>query len=136
MKSCKSHEKKMKQRTQDPYFSVFHLFWCFLWVFFMWYARFKILICEPQSIWRKLFVLSWLYNTVFSTKFNGTDFIARVLQYCNNTIVLLFLWLTKPTATIQCGWNIFSLSLFSFGFNLGGSVHGFTDIHFIGAPFL
>ena len=27
----------------------------------MWFARFQILICEPQSIWRKLLVLSWLY---------------------------------------------------------------------------
>ena len=36
-------------------------FWCFLFCFFMWFARFQILICEPQSIWRKLLVLSWLY---------------------------------------------------------------------------
>ena len=28
--------------------------------FFMWFARFLILTCEPQSIWRKLLVLSWL----------------------------------------------------------------------------
>jgi hypothetical protein len=26
--------------------------------FFMWFARFQILINEPQSIWRKLLVLS------------------------------------------------------------------------------
>ena len=30
-------------------------------LFFMWFARFQISICEPQSIWRKLLVLSWLY---------------------------------------------------------------------------
>ena len=27
----------------------------------MWFARFQILICEPQSTRRKLLVLSWLY---------------------------------------------------------------------------
>ena len=34
--------------------------WCFF--FFMSFARFQILISEPQSIWRKLLVLSWLYK--------------------------------------------------------------------------
>ena len=33
----------------------------FCFVFFMWLAKFQISICEPQSIWRKLLVLSWLY---------------------------------------------------------------------------
>ena len=32
----------------------------FLFCFFMWFARFQILLSEPQSIWRKLLVLSWL----------------------------------------------------------------------------
>ena len=36
--------------------------WCFLFCFFMWFAGFQILICELQSIWRKLLVLSWLYD--------------------------------------------------------------------------
>ena len=27
----------------------------------MWFTKFQILISEPQSIWRKLLVLSWLY---------------------------------------------------------------------------
>ena len=31
----------------------------FVFFFFMWLARFQILICEPQSIWHKL-VLNWL----------------------------------------------------------------------------
>ena len=39
-------------------------FWCFLLCFFMGFSRFQILISEPQSIWRKLLVLSWLYNWV------------------------------------------------------------------------
>ena len=29
--------------------------------FLVWFARFQILICEPQSIWRELLLLSWLY---------------------------------------------------------------------------
>ena len=37
------------------------VFWCFLFCFFMWFAPFQILIIEPQSIWHKLLVLSWLY---------------------------------------------------------------------------
>ena len=36
--------------------------WCSLFHFFMWFARFQILICKPQSITQKLLVLSWLYN--------------------------------------------------------------------------
>ena len=37
--------------------------WCsFFFIFFIWFARFQILICEPQSIFRKLLVLSWLYK--------------------------------------------------------------------------
>ena len=35
--------------------------WWFLFHFFMWFAWFQILICEPQSIGRKLLALSWLY---------------------------------------------------------------------------
>ena len=34
--------------------------WSSLFYFFLWFARFQILICEPQSIWRKSPVLSWL----------------------------------------------------------------------------
>ena len=43
--------------------------WCFLFIFFMWFARFQILICEPQSIWRKLLVVSWLYQPRSFLKF-------------------------------------------------------------------
>ena len=44
-------------------FSLINLaFWCFLFCFFMWFARFQILISETQSIWHKLLVLSWLYQ--------------------------------------------------------------------------
>ena len=37
--------------------------WCSLLHFFLWFARFQNLICEPQSIWRKVLVLSLLYAT-------------------------------------------------------------------------
>ena len=40
-------------------------FWCSFLRFFMWFAKFEISICEKQSIWRKLLVLSWLYTTAF-----------------------------------------------------------------------
>ena len=36
--------------------------WYSLFHFFMWFARFQILVFEPKSIWRKLLVLSWLYK--------------------------------------------------------------------------
>ena len=34
---------------------------CSLFHFFMWFVRFQILVCEPQTIWRKLLVLIWFY---------------------------------------------------------------------------
>ena len=65
MKSCKSHEKNDTKIIRSLVFSFSLIidlaFWCFLFCFFMWFARFQILICEPQSIWRKLLVPSWLY---------------------------------------------------------------------------
>ena len=36
------------------------VFWCFIFCLFKWLAQFQILIGEPQSIWQKLLVLSWL----------------------------------------------------------------------------
>ena len=36
--------------------------WCSLFHFFHVILRFQILIREPQRIWRKLLVLSWLYD--------------------------------------------------------------------------
>ena len=38
--------------------------WCSLFHFSHVIARFQVLISEPESIWRKLLVLSWLYTTV------------------------------------------------------------------------
>ena len=65
MKSCKSHENNETKNIRLLVFSFSSInlaFWCFLFCFFMWFARFQILICEPQSIWSKLLVLSWLYK--------------------------------------------------------------------------
>ena len=67
MKSCKSHEKNETKNIRLLVFSFSSInlaFWCLLFCFFMWFARFQILICKPQSIWRKLLILSWLYLNV------------------------------------------------------------------------
>ena len=53
MKSCKS--------LKNGFLSINLAFWFVMFCFFMWFARLKILICEPKSIWRKLLVLSLLY---------------------------------------------------------------------------
>ena len=60
----KSHERNETKNIRLLVFSFWSInlaFWCFLFCSFMWFARFQILICEPQSIWRKVLVLSWLY---------------------------------------------------------------------------
>ena len=44
--------------------------WCFLFYFFMRFARFQILISQQQSIWRKLLVLSWLYRILLKNELN------------------------------------------------------------------
>ena len=44
-------------------------------LFFMYFARFQILRREPQSIWRKLLLLSWLYFRLF--------FVAIMLKFCH-----------------------------------------------------
>ena len=67
LKSCKSHEKNETKNIRPLVFSVWPIdlaFWCFLFCFFLWFTRFQILICEPQSICRKLLALSWLYIVV------------------------------------------------------------------------
>ena len=51
IKSAKSIGEKLKTKGLMFFVSFFS----------MWFARFQILICKPQSIWRKLLVLSWLY---------------------------------------------------------------------------
>ena len=55
----------------------------------MWFARFQILICEPQSIWCKLLVLSQLYLILGCGSGNDLDCIAKdfaLLGSCNHTI--------------------------------------------------
>ena len=51
----------VKSRRIFSFSSIDLVFWSFLFCFFVWFARFQILICEPQSIWHKFLVLSWLY---------------------------------------------------------------------------
>ena len=62
MKSCKSHEKKNNRLLVFSFLSINLAFGSFLFCFFIWFARFQILIFEPQSIWCKLLVLSWLWK--------------------------------------------------------------------------
>ena len=50
---AKQHENDEKLKSKGlMYFVSF---------FFMWFGRYQILTHEPQSIWRKLLPLSWLY---------------------------------------------------------------------------
>ena len=62
---CKSHEKSEKKNVRPLVFGFSPknlALWCFLFCFFKWFARFQILICEPQSIWCKVLTLSLLYK--------------------------------------------------------------------------
>ena len=71
MKSCKLHERNETKNIRLLVFSFssINLDILILFVlFFMWFASFQILICEPESIWRKLLVWSWLYNSIYYTK--------------------------------------------------------------------
>ena len=60
-----NHIKIMKQKNIRLLvfsFPSINTFWCFLFCFFMWFARFQ---SEPKSIWRKLLVLSWLWKNIY-----------------------------------------------------------------------
>ena len=56
--------KKWNKKHQTLSFAFFTNRFSFLMLvfvlFFMWFVRFQILISEPQIIWQKLLVLSWL----------------------------------------------------------------------------
>ena len=59
-----NHMKKWNKEHQTLSFQFFikrSSILMFFVSFFMWFARFQILICEPQSIWRKVLVLSYFY---------------------------------------------------------------------------
>ena len=63
LESYKSHKKNETKNIIPLFFNVSPIdltFWCFSFCFFVGFARFQILICELQSIWCKLLVLSWL----------------------------------------------------------------------------
>ena len=60
-----NHMKKRNKKLQNAKSLVKNWklrVWCSLFHIFMWFARFQTLKCEPQSIWCKLLVLSWLYK--------------------------------------------------------------------------
>ena len=55
--------RKNHIKTLDLFMKNWKLWvWCSLLHFFVWFVRFQILICEPQSICLMLLVLSWLYH--------------------------------------------------------------------------
>ena len=91
-------------------------FICF--ICFMWLARFQILICEPQSIWCKLLVLSWLYSNHSS----------KIAWFCGE-IKSKTTKLHTCFALHGCDWSfpIFNLfhSICHHGSNLGWS-HGYS----------
>ena len=69
LKSCKPHEKKQKKTIKMLNLLVKNWklrVWCY--IFFMWFARFQILVCESQSIWRNVLVLCWLYHYIWEAK--------------------------------------------------------------------
>ena len=57
-----NHMKKQDNKHQNTRYNWKLRVWCSFFIFFMWFVWFQILICEPQSIFRKLLVLSWLYK--------------------------------------------------------------------------
>ena len=68
----------------------------------MGFARFQILICEPQSIWCKLLVLSWLYN-------KGSWLLKLISLYQMSRksvqkkhLGLLYLWSLQGRSSILC----------------------------------
>ena len=78
-KSCKSNEKNEANDIRLLFFSFSSInlgFWCCLFCFSMWFARFQILICQPQSIWRKLLALSWLYLPLGSQQLTAAKYMS------------------------------------------------------------
>ena len=53
----------------------------------MWFVRFQILICEPQSFWHKLLVLSWLYLSLLYIITKETKFLTSIFNYPKNSTV-------------------------------------------------
>ena len=81
----KPHKKKTKNiKMLDLLMKNLKLrIWCSLFHFFvMWFSRFQILVCEPQSIWRKVLVLSWLYlHILWDFEYISQDLIALFLHW-------------------------------------------------------
>ena len=74
-------------------------------MFSMW---FQILLCEPQSIWPKLLVLSWLYPIFFPSLFVDISIfgIIRIIIYCVRIFFFLFHFNTcQILKTFSWAWN-------------------------------
>ena len=63
---------------------------------FLWFSKFKISICEPQSIWGKLLVLSWLYKKLFMT----------CISLCTFNLTKLFAYLMHNGQWVQIPFEL------------------------------
>ena len=68
----------------------------FISFFFMWFAQFQILICEPQSIWPTLLLLSLLYIQFLP----GWSMKSRLLLYYS-----ALSWLLRGVSLNQFQWT-------------------------------
>ena len=84
MKPCKSWNKEHQTLNFSSIALGFWWVFCFV---FMWFARFQILICEQQSIWSKLLLLSQLY---FIFKFKLCCHWLKLLLTDQISIMLLY----------------------------------------------
>ena len=71
-----SNKKHQNARFIDEKLKTKNLFL----LFFTRFARFKILIREPQSIWHKLLLLSWLYHNLKLMFCDQTCFMSKDLS--------------------------------------------------------
>ena len=113
MKSCKPHEKTKTKNIKmlDLLMKNWKLIvWCSLFHFFTWSERFQILICEPQSIWRKLLVLSWLYLSTYLWEAAMHSLVKHVspspLPLCKSSSPLTSCRNNMKNIVFQSIWNI------------------------------
>ena len=70
-------------------------------MFFVSFARFQILICEPRSIWRKFLVQSWLY---LFWKRNLSKKALKLLEECKTHQPKWHQWRKKDYGWVDKYW--------------------------------
>ena len=85
-----NHMKKTQTKNIRCLSSKIYHFDVFFVLFFIWFPRFQILICEPQSIWRSLFALSWLYPLV--SIFTSTWISILLTNYVPMIAMIITVW--------------------------------------------